>query len=65
MNAGEETEGGVTVPPLRTVNVAGSRTLVAPPAPGPAALPSAAVVDPGAGVVCTVPPDVPVEALTV
>ena len=32
MNAGEETECGFSVPPLPIVNVAGTRTFVAPPA---------------------------------
>ncbi len=34
MNAGEETVRGVSVPPLPIVNVAGTRTLEAPPAGG-------------------------------
>jgi hypothetical protein len=32
MNAGEEIVAGLSMPPARTMNVAGSRTFVSPPA---------------------------------
>jgi hypothetical protein len=50
------------MPPLRIVNVAGSRTLVALAAPGPAALPSPTVLELPPAVDWPAAPDVAVDA---